>query len=43
MHSFLRSLVAFLTLGMCCTACTKSEPPKASPQTDVVLAVPGMH
>jgi hypothetical protein len=43
MRTFLRSILAFLTLGMCTMGCNKSDAP-ASPaaKTDVVLYVPGM-
>ncbi len=44
MHTFLRSILAFLTLGMVTLGCNKTEsPPEAVAQTDVVLLVPGMH
>lgn len=44
MRTLLRSILAFLTLGMCSMGCNKSDTP-ATPavQTDVVLSVPGMH
>jgi hypothetical protein len=44
MRAFLRSLLAFFTLGMGTAACTKSDvpPPPAAP-TDVTLLVPAMH
>jgi nitrous oxide reductase accessory protein NosL len=41
MPTFLRSLLAFVTLGMCSAGCGKSDKPPAVP-TDVTLNVPGM-
>jgi hypothetical protein len=44
MRTLLRSILAFLTLGMCTIGCNKPDAP-ATPtaQTDVVLDVPAMN
>ena len=44
MRAFLRSLLAFLTLGMVPLGCSKNAPNNAAPAaaTDVTLLVPGM-
>ena len=41
MRSLLRSILAFVTLGLCSVGCGKSDRPPAAP-TDVTLNVPGM-
>jgi hypothetical protein len=45
MRSFLRSLLALLTLGVFSFGCSKQSPAPSAPAaaTDVTLLVPGMH
>lgn len=43
MRKFLQSVLAFFTLGLCATGCTKSEAPPTGPPMDVTLKVPAMH
>jgi hypothetical protein len=42
MRTFLRSILAFLTLGMVTIGCSRDAPAPPA-QTDVVLTVPGMN
>jgi formate/nitrite transporter FocA (FNT family) len=44
MRSFLKSMLAFFTLGIGTAACTKTDaPPVGATTSDVTLVVPGMY
>jgi hypothetical protein len=43
MNSFLRFLLAGLTLGAGMIGCGRAKPPEPARPADVVLSVPGMH